>query len=242
MPDEVKDDVQEGEEESQALPIPDISAGSTEAGSAQPGFDADAFEEKFFDRLDGILDDKVDRRFKSDKDRRFNTLSKAEEILAAVEVAGGDPEKIRGSLERDALLNRLDAMEEKLSSSGAGGTATIEDAQKQKLNDEIAELLTDAKAEHGVEVSNAELQELVDSKDFRSALEYRNAVSGVIIKKAKQGNIGSGASAGASGSAVTPTGDDELLEQMETLMKHPVANAAEISKLKAEAKKRGLFE
>ena len=34
MPEDVKDDVQEGEEEVQELPTPEISAGSTEAGSA----------------------------------------------------------------------------------------------------------------------------------------------------------------------------------------------------------------
>lgn len=245
MPDDVKDDVQEGEEEQKGLPIPDISAGSKEAGSAQPGFDANAFEKKILDSFDALresIPDLVDAGIKSTKDKRFNKLSKAEEILAAVVESGGDPEKVRGSLERDALLTRLDVIEEKLSSGEAGGTVNAADAQKQKLNDEIAELLTDAKAEHGVEVSNVELQELVDSKDFRSPLEFRNAVSGLIIKKAKQGNIGAGASTGASGDAVTPTDDDELLDQIVELQKHPVKNREAVQKLNAEAKKRGLLQ
>ena len=240
MPEDVKDDIQEGEEESQELPIPDISAGSTEAGSEQPGFDADAFEEKFFDRLDTLLDDKVDARFKSDKDKRFNVLSKADEILAAVEASGGDPDKIRGKLESDALLNRMDALEEQL--GGAGGTATATDTQKQKLQNETAELLREAKAEHGIDISDAELKELAESKDFRSPLEWRNAVSSLIVKTAKQGNIGAGASAGSSGSAVTPSDDDELLGKIETLqMDSPTAHIEEIKNLMDEAKKRGLF-
>ncbi len=245
MPDKVKDDVPEGEGEPQVLPIPDISAGSPDAGSEQPGFDATAFEKKFLDSIDSLresIPDLVDAGIKSTKDKRFNKLSQVEEILAAVELSGGDPDKVRGKLESDALQNRLDAIEEKLNSGGAGGTVPAEDAQKQKLNDEIAELLVEAKAEHGVEISNAELQELVDSKDFRSPLEFRNSVSGLIIKKAKQGNIGTGASAGASGTAVTPTDDKEILDEIERLQGESfVRHSKQIKELTAEATKRGLF-
>ncbi len=240
MPDEVKDDIQEGEEESQELPIPDISAGSTEAGSAQPGFDAAAFEDSFFERLDTVLDDKVDARVKSIKDRRLNVLAKADEILAAVEAAGGDPEKIRGKLESDALLNRIEALE---SSGGAGGTAPAEDTQKQKLQNETAELLREAKAEHGIDISDAELKELAESKDFRSPLEWRNAVSSLIVKTAKQGNIGAGASAGASGAAALPADDQEILDEIEQLQGESfVRHATKIGELTAEAEKRGLFK
>ncbi len=243
MPDDVKDAQTKDEGDTQELPIPDISAGSVPAGSEMIGFDAAAFESRMFERLDQIeesLPDLVDRRFKSDKDKRFVKLAKADEILAAVEAAGGDPEKIRGQLETDALLNRIEALEQ--GSGGAGGTAPAEDAQKQKLQDETAELLREAKAEHGIDISDEELKELAESKDFRSPLEWRNAVSSLIVKTAKQGNIGAGASAGASGAAATPSDDDELLLNMETLMKYPVRNEIEIRKLKAEAVKRGLLQ
>ena len=242
MPDDNTDVQTTDEGDTQAPPTPDISAGSADASSDTIGFDAAAFETKMFERLDKLeesLPDLVDARFKSDKDKRFVKLAKADEILAAVEAAGGDPEKIRGKLESDALLNRIEALE---SSGGAGGTAPAEDAQKQKLQDETAELLREAKAEHGIDISDAELKELAESKDFRSPLEWRNAVSSLIVKTAKQGNIGAGASAGSSGAAATPSDDDELLENMETLMKHPVANKDAIAKLKIEAVKRGLLQ
>ncbi len=245
MPEDVKDDIQEGEGEPKGPPTPDISAGSTEAGSEQPGFDADAFETRIFDSIDSIkesLPDLIDAGIKSTKDKRWNKLTKADEILAAVEASGGDPDKIRGKLESDALLNRLDAMEERLSSGGAGGTAPAEDAQALQLRTDAAELLTKARAEHGVEITDEEINELMGTQARWTAPEWLSALSSSVIKKAKQGNIGDGASAGSSGTAVTPTDDDELLENMETLMKHPVANKDAIAKLKIEAVKRGLLK
>ena len=242
MPDEDKDVQPKDEGDTQAPPTPDISAGSVDASSEMIGFDADAFELKFFERLDKLeetLPDLVDARFKSDKDKRFVKLAKADEILAAVEAAGGDPEKIRGKLESDALLNRIEALE---SSGGAGATVPAEDAQKQKLQNDAAELLTKARAEHGVEITDEELDELMGTQARWTGPEWLSAVSSLIVKKAKQGNIGDGASAGSSGTAVTPTDDDELLENMETLMKHPVANKDAIAKLKVEAVKRGLLK
>ncbi|KKN62884.1 hypothetical protein LCGC14_0507370 [marine sediment metagenome] len=245
MPDDVKDDVQEGEEEQKGLPIPDISAGSTEAGSAQPGFDATAFEKKILDSFDALresIPNLVDAGIKSTKDKRFNKLSQVEEILAAVELSGGDPEKVRGKLESDALLNRLDALEEKLSSGGAGGTVPAEDAQTEQLKVDAAELLTKAKAEHGVELSDADLTELIKTQERWTPVEWLNALSSSVIKKAKQGNIGSGASVGKSGDAVLPTDDDELLNQIVELQRHPVKNREEVQKLNAEAEERGLFK
>ena len=207
MPDEVKDDVQEGEEEVQELPTPEISAGSTEAGSAQPGFDADAFEEKFFSRLDEVLDDKVDRRVKSMKDKRFNTLAKADEILAAVELAGGDPEKIRGRLEGDALLNRIDALEEKLSSGEAGGTVSAADIQSQMQNH-----LNKIEADTGVTFSVEELKELAsNSQSSGNTDKWLGELTVQAIKKAKSGNVTPAAVVGTSGVPAASSNEEETL-------------------------------
>ena len=207
MPDEVKDDVQEGEEEVQELPTPEISAGSTEAGSAQPGFDAGAFEEKFFSKLDEVLDDKVDRRVKSMKDKRFNTLAKADEILAAVELAGGDPEKIRGRLEGDALLNRLDALEERLSSGEAGGTVNAADIQSQMQN-HLNKIETDT----GVTFTREELGEFANnSQSLGNTDKWLGELTVHAIKKAKSGNVTPAAVIGSPGAPAASSNEEETL-------------------------------
>lgn len=201
MTEEVKDAVQEGVEEPVAPPVPDVSAGSTEAGSAQPSLDADVIVERLFEKLDPVLDNKVDARFKSGKDVRF---SKVDEIYEWVKASGGDPEKIRGALAETELRNRIDILEAERGSAGAVGAAT-----GGALQDKTAEFLLKKQDELGITLSNEELQELVDSRRWPSdqgemAAEWYGELSTQLVKKAKQGGVTAAATVSRPGTTAAP--------------------------------------
>jgi hypothetical protein len=236
MTDKTKDDIVKGEEEALAPPTPEISAGSEQAGSEKVGFDAEAFESRFFEKLDEVLDKKVDARVKSIKDRRLNKLAKAEEILAAVEAAGGDPEKIRGKLETDALLNRLEALEAAISSAGGSAPAGGARVSQEEFDKKTAEILEEA----GIPLNDPEVIELAkdpvsDEDDWYRRLAIH------IAKKAKQGGITISAKVGEQGKAITPIEGDELLSEIMELQKHPVANAKLIAEKMKQAREAGLL-
>jgi hypothetical protein len=215
MTDKTKDDIVKGEEEALAPPTPEISAGSEQAGSEKVGFDAEAFESRFFEKLDEVLDKKVDARVKSIKDRRLNKLAKAEEILAAVEAAGGDPEKIRGKLETDSLLNRLEALEAAI--SGAGGSAPAGGARvsQEEFDKKTAEILEEA----GIPVDDEEVKELAKTKVANEGEWYRK-LTALAVKRAKQGGITSSATVGKTGkTASTDKTYDELAAELAELKK-----------------------
>jgi hypothetical protein len=237
MTEKKQDDIVSGEEEAKVPPTPTISAGSEQAGSKESGFDAEAFEKKFFERFDDILDSKVDARVKSIKDRRFNMLSKAEEILAAVEAAGGDPEKIRGKLETDELLNRIDQLEERL--SGVGGSTATGDAQvlgQKEFEARTAKILEEA----GIPLDDPEVLELKEMPVANEGEWYRKLTT-LGIKRAKQGGVTSSAVVGDKGKVSAPVEGDELLAQIMELQKHPVANEKLIKEKMAQAREAGLL-
>jgi hypothetical protein len=112
MTEDVKDAPVVEAPEQQEQPAPAMpSEGSPEEGSAQPQ-DVSAIVEAEVERrltaLDATLDDKVDARFKSAKDKRY---AKVEEIYDWVKEAGGDVSKIKTSLELADLREQLDAVQ-----------------------------------------------------------------------------------------------------------------------------------
>jgi len=211
MTEETMDAQLEGAEELKAPPMPEISAGSTDAGSAQPGIDADALVEKFIERLDPILDERVDARFKSGKDVRF---SKVDEIYDWVKASGGDPEKIRMSLERSAYEERLSALEARLQ-GGAGGAVPAQETQGYRFSeDRAAEILSEA----GVDWDNPEVVQWT-GRTFASETQAEAALKAAVAKGKKQESVGAGASAGPTGASVHPKGDtyEELAEELASL-------------------------
>ena len=196
----------EGEQEPAAPPTPAIASGdSAVAGSAEPSFDADALADKMLEKLVPVLDNKIDARFKSAKDKR---LAKVEEILSAVQEAGGDPEKVRGRLEQRELYERLDALEASIRSGGAVGAATEPDIQS-----DTAKILQDA----DISFDDPDVAKWA-GKSFTSETQALTALKALVTKRAKQGNVTSAATVGAAGKPA-PEGDSyaELGERLAEL-------------------------
>ena len=113
MTEETKDAPQVDVTEQEAAPQPAMpSESSPEESSAQPGPDVSALVEaevkKAISSLDQDLDDRVDARFKSGKDRRF---AKVDEIYEWVEAAGGNKDVIKQDLQISELRETLQTMQ-----------------------------------------------------------------------------------------------------------------------------------
>jgi len=211
MPKETTDAPVEGAEGTTALPVPDVSSSSAPVSSAGPGIDAEALAhlaDKVRADLKKELDDLVDARFKSGKDRRF---AKVDEIYDWVKRAGGDPSKIEGDLTISELRQRLEAVEK----GGDVGTSPAATPQG-KIHAETEELLKDLKDELGVEFSREELESLSRSKVYTSNNAWYAELSKAAVKKAKQGGVGQSATVGVSGAPPAPQGEEQeaLLNEM----------------------------
>ena len=109
MTEEVKDAQVADATEAAGQPAPAMpSEGSPVEGSAQKGPDVSAIVEaatqKVREELEAVLDQKVDARFKSAKDRRF---AKVEEIYQWVQAAGGNVDAIKSDLEISELRQQI---------------------------------------------------------------------------------------------------------------------------------------
>lgn len=231
----------EGEQEPTAPPTPVVTSGdSTVAGSVEPSFDAgalgkrlDAFEEKLsvLERLPDIVDDRV----KSIKDKSINKLlAYADDLEALVQASGGDLEKIRPQLEQRAIFDRLDQLEQKLGLEGAVGAAP-----QRADPDKSAEILQKA----GISFDDPEVVEWANKQSFTSEAQAIAALEALATKRAKQESAIGQATAVGTSAQPAPAGDsdDELLEKIEKLLKHPLQNIDERKQLIAEAKKRELM-
>jgi len=232
MTDEPTDVQPEGEGEVQEPPTPVISAGSTDVSSAGPSFDADSLADKVLEKLSPTLDSLVDARFKSGKDVRF---AKVEVIASWVKESGGDFDKIRGALTESELTTRIEALE--AGSGGAGGTAPATDTVEKYNPDSAAEILQEA----GIAFGDPDVVAWSETS-FTSDAQAEIALKSIVSKRAKQASVGPSATVVAGGRpASTEETDDELLERIEVLLKHPLQNVEEREKLLAEARKRELM-
>ena len=212
MTDEVLDEVQEDAGDATAPPVPEVPS-SAVGGSAE--FDAAAFE----GRLDALgeklsvldnLDDLVDARFKSGKDKRY---AKVEEIYDWVKRSGGDPEVIQGDLEISELRQRLEAVE----SGGAGGTAPVVDAQTQMSGDATT-ILRDA----GIAFNDPEYLQLVESNPGVMPNQWRTIMGDFVDRRATKDAKAEGITESAAISeGGTPPGEET-----------PDSLAAELGQLK----------
>ncbi len=113
MTEETKDAPTVDVTEQQEAPPPAMpSESSPSESSAQPGPDVSALVEaevkKAISGLDQDLDNRVDARFKSGKDRRF---AKVDEIYQWVEAAGGNVDAIKQDLQISELRETLQTMQ-----------------------------------------------------------------------------------------------------------------------------------
>lgn len=186
----------EGEREQAAPPVPPIASGdSAVAGSAELSFDADALAESVIEKLSPKIDNMVDARFKSGKDKRF---AKVDEIASWVEAAGGDFNKIRGALTETELLGRIEALE--AGSRGAGGAAPAMDTVEAKT----AEILDEA----GISYDDPVVTEL-SKKSYKTSDDWYHAINREVAKRVKQANISSAAAVAAPGKSVmVESGED----------------------------------
>ena len=214
-------------------PAPDVSGGSADAGSAATGPDASAFAKELAEvkaRLERLPDD-IDARFKSAKDKRF---AKVDEIYEWVKAAGGDPKKIEDKIERQALVDRLEALEKPTSSSvSAPGRATDGDAESR-----TAKFLNDLKDESGVELTDEEVHLIWDGKRYTNWEDAFKDARKAAFKKAKGEKIGAGAVVSESGVGVTSATEDELARELRDIQegRRGSAISPENKKRRAELK------
>ena len=197
MTDEVMDAQDRGAEEEAGLPTPTISAGSGGAGSAQSGFDVEALAEKLLEKLEPVIDNKVDARYKSGKDVRFN---KVDEIYEWVKASGGDPDKIRGALAESSYANRLEKLEAALASGGAVGTATNRGAEA------LEKVATEILSKAGIKFGDPIVGEW-SGKEFASEEEAIQALATSVTKRVRQGDVSQAASSSSGSTSANVEGE-----------------------------------
>jgi len=227
------------EQDAVGKPIPQVSGGSADAGSATTGPDVSALDK----RLAGIeeklstldrIDDKIDARFKSSTDKRFQNLQQFKDAL----------DEAKGDVKLAARNMLLDEMLEERKASPAPSSGG-DRGRSPAANDEslTAKFLNELKDESGVELTDEELHRVWDGKRYTALDDAFKDAKKAAWKKAKGESIGLGAAATGGGKQVTQSDtDDELLEQYEKASKQPVGKAEELKRLREEAKKRGLLK
>jgi hypothetical protein len=215
MPEETKDAPVVDDAGTEAPPVPAVSTSSAHESSAGPGIDAEALARQVAEsvraEIEKDLDDRVDARFKSGKDRRF---AKVDEIYDWVKKSGGDVTKIEGDLTISELRSRLEAVEQ-----GRDVGTSPATAPQGTIQAETEDLLKSIKDELGVDFTREELESLSKSKVFTSNAAWYAELSKSAVKKAKSGAVTPAATVGASGS-VAATGDkdyDELAAELAQL-------------------------
>ena len=183
-----------GTEEPKGPPAPEISPAST-SQPPSPVVDADAIVERVVSRLDEVLD----RKLQSTKDRRFADLEK---VKAALDESGGDPKKAARQLAIDQLL------EQQTSQMPVPGRTDDED---------FDELYAGILANRNISPDDVELAEWVGSTKFGSKKAFLGAVrekaERMKSQREKQGKAGSPAAVitDAAGKPPAPPGDVESL-------------------------------
>jgi hypothetical protein len=228
MTEDVKDAPVVEAPEQQEQPAPAMpSEGSPEESSAQPqdvGAIVEAAVKEAISGLDSTLDNKVDARFKSGKDRRF---AKVDEIFEWVKASGGNVEAIKQDLEISELRQAMETMQ-------GGKTEAVGTAPPLDSGWTVAQAKTDIILKSaGITPDDPEYNVLVE--------QYRGKVPsgdwpGVVDTFAKSRRGGSPAAvvAEAGGSApisadqeslserlvaATKTGDYDTVEKLRTELK-----------------------
>lgn len=225
-------------EEPLGPPAPVISPASPAEPSATTGPDTDAIVERLMQRLktelDPVVEAKVLARMNSMKDKR---LAKVDEILEFVKQAGGDPNKVQGPLTIRTLEDRLQALESPAPAATPGRVAQGDNEAR------TAEFLNNLKDESGIAFTDDELKAIWNGKRYTRIEDAFKDVRNAAWKKAKQANVGAGAAVGSPGGQ-TAEGetDEELAAKFEEVSRNPVSRAAELKRVQAELRKRGLLK
>jgi len=199
-------------EEPVESPTPTISPASLAEHSATTSPDADAIVERLLEKLkaelDPVVEAKVLARMNSMKDKR---LAKVDEILEFVKQAGGDPNKVQGSLTIRTLEERLAALEQP-ASPVTPGRATKEDDEAR-----TAKFLNDLKDESGVGLTDAELHQIWDGKRYTTWEAAEKDARKAAFKKAKGESIGAGAVVTEAGQSSSESDEGALTAELAQL-------------------------
>jgi len=226
MNEDVKDTKGEDIQENSAdMPIPEVSATSRTAASAQP-LDVDALVSKVVEKLGPTLDSKVDQRFKKTTDPRFADVRKVAQYL---EASGGDPEKAAREMLVDQMLER--------EASPAGPAGTVSDSD---LNAEIKAETTLLLDSAGIAYNDPRYVNLVDEyKDKISSPTVWKRVLETATETWKRQEAANPAAVVVE-SGQSPASADLQSQYNEDLAALPQGEVRSIAKLKAEYRKKGL--
>lgn len=216
-----------GAVETPAPPVPAFSSGVSESAQPSSGVDLDQLAEKLTPKLASLIENTVDKRFQSGKDKRFADLEKVKRYLDA---AGGDVSKAAREMQVDEILSQQ-------ASGQAGGTANRETPEQvqQKVALEVGELLTEA----GIPYADPEYVALTQ-KNYPSPAHFQKDVTRLIAKRAKQGaNPGVAAAAGDGGGGTPGAGPDldKLYAQLNEAQR--TSNHAERQRLSELIRQKG---
>lgn len=217
MTEKAQDALPAVEQEPKGSPIPEVSGGSVEAGSATTGPDVGALEKKLA-RIEETLTklpDLIDARVKSTKDKRFQDLDK---IKAYLDEAKGDPKLAARNMVLDEMVEKAEAPA-RVQGSALGG-ATTEDAESK-----TAKFLNDLKDESGVELSDEELAHIWGGKRYTNWDDAFKDAKKAAWKKAKGESIGAGAVVTEAGATASSDDVEDLAKELAKLQKGDIHNS-----------------
>lgn len=201
----------EGAPEPQAPPVPDVSEASVQPAASVPEVDADALVE----RLSAKIEELVDRKFQSAKDRRFADVEK---IASYLKSAGGDVQKAA----REMALDQFIEAQGRLHDASLGTVPSADNERVERMQARTAEILADA----GIDSDDPGVAELAKRK-VGSEAEWYAQLARFTARRAKAG-------AGVKASAVVQeTGKPPSVPEDEE------AIAAELAALQAEGFAKG---
>ena len=209
------------------VPVPPVPAFSDKVSESAPASQSVDYD-KLAEKLNSQIEAAVEKRFQSSKDKRFADLEKIKRYLDA---NGGDPAKAHREMRMDEILAA-----ETVSGLGGGtpGQGTSEQVQRQIIQKEVGELLTEA----GIPYVDPEYTALV-AKDWTSPAHFQKEVTRMVAKRAKQANNPGLAAAAGDGAGASPvnTNLDALYAALRTAQISN--NVAERKRLSALIREKG---
>jgi len=217
------------------VPTPQISQNSSDqpSSSATP-FNEDALIEKLTTRLEDV----VERKLQSTKDKRFKNLEGYEEAAPTLkkfkeylDKSGGDVDKASREMQIDQLI----------ASRGGGGSPAPTGAQRSETVDEtkVADILNEA----GVKFDDPDVVAW-GKKTYASAGDAYHSLTRLATRKLKQAAPGNPAGAVFDGVGNSPSTNkeerkNELYAELAATQSNPDAHEKRRKEIKAELAKLG---
>ena len=213
--------------------VPSVPSGVEQASA--PSLDLDNLAEKVAGMVREGLQVDIERGIQSTKDRRFSDV---ERVIKALKDAGGDEMLAIRNMQIDDLIAQGALPAEVPGRTDDGMEVAFEAISK--------EILSGA----NIPFDDAEYNALVTEYEgrVRNPEHWRSIAQAHVDRRRIQSERQEGVTPAASSSALDGTppstgdSDDELLEKIDELLKHPLQNIKERKELIAEAKKRELMK